>query len=160
MNCAQRTQAVGCDRLLMSDIRPQRRAVSALGPLRTSPSGKQWLSFNVREELLHGLTIGATVPVACAGVRETTEAVVRAGAARHVRHLAGRARGGRPRSQYAVATPRSARRCERTRTRHDGLAAAPIKGFVIRCGNPSILLLNLADRITFHVYLRLSIDRD
>jgi hypothetical protein len=101
------------------------------------------------------------VPVARAGVSETTEAVVTlAGAARHVRHLADQACGGRPRSQYAAATPRSARRCERTRTRHDGLAAAPIKGFVIRCGNPSILLLNLADRITFHVYLRLSIDRD
>jgi hypothetical protein len=129
--------------------------------LRTSPSGKQWLSFNVREDLLRGLTIGVTVPVARAGVSETTEAVVA-----ELEPLGTFATWqaepavGRPRSQYAAATPRSARRCERTRTRHDGLAAAPIRGFVIRCGNPSILLLNLADRITFHVYLRLSIDRD
>ena len=92
-------------------------------------TGKQWLSFNVRKDLLRGLTIGSTVPVARSGVSETTEAVVTlAGAARHVRHLAGRACGGRPQSQYAAVTPRSARRCERTRTRNDGLAAAPING--------------------------------
>jgi HlyD family secretion protein len=39
-------------------------------------TGKQWLSFNAREDVLNGLTIGATVEVARSGVRETTPAVV------------------------------------------------------------------------------------
>ena len=30
-------------------------------------TGKQWLSFNAREDLLHGLTVGATVDVGAAG---------------------------------------------------------------------------------------------
>jgi HlyD family secretion protein len=37
---------------------------------------KQWLSFNVREDFLRGLTVGTTVDVARAGTRETTPAVV------------------------------------------------------------------------------------
>ncbi len=37
---------------------------------------KRWLSFNAREDLLHGLKVGATVDVARPGVRETTPAVV------------------------------------------------------------------------------------
>jgi HlyD family secretion protein len=28
-------------------------------------TGKQWLSFNVREDMLHGLTVGSKVDVAC-----------------------------------------------------------------------------------------------
>jgi HlyD family secretion protein len=39
-------------------------------------TGKQWLSFNAREDFLRGLTVGAKVDVARAGVRETTPAVV------------------------------------------------------------------------------------
>jgi HlyD family secretion protein len=39
-------------------------------------SGKQWLSFNAREDLLRGLTVGTKVDVARAGGRETTPAVV------------------------------------------------------------------------------------
>ena len=37
---------------------------------------KQWLSFNAREDLLHGHVVGATVEVARAGGRETAPAVV------------------------------------------------------------------------------------
>jgi HlyD family secretion protein len=44
--------------------------------LAIAAAGKPWLSFNVREDLLHGLTIGTVVPVARAGVNETTRAVV------------------------------------------------------------------------------------
>ena len=44
--------------------------------LAIAAAGKQWLSFNVREDLLRGLTIGTVVPVARAGVNETTQAVV------------------------------------------------------------------------------------
>src|SRR5215510_4350426 len=39
-------------------------------------AGKQWLSFNAREDTLHGLTVGAKVDVARAGARELTPAVV------------------------------------------------------------------------------------
>jgi HlyD family secretion protein len=39
-------------------------------------AGQQWLSFNAREDLLHGLTVGTTVPIARAGARDTTPAVV------------------------------------------------------------------------------------
>jgi HlyD family secretion protein len=39
-------------------------------------AGKQWLSFNAREDLLRGLTVGAKVDFAWAGAREPTPAVV------------------------------------------------------------------------------------
>jgi HlyD family secretion protein len=39
-------------------------------------TGKPWLSFNAREDLLHGLTVGATVGVARLGARATAPAVV------------------------------------------------------------------------------------
>ena len=38
--------------------------------------GKRWLSFNAREDLLHGLTVGTTVDVARPGVQPPTPAVV------------------------------------------------------------------------------------
>jgi HlyD family secretion protein len=44
--------------------------------LAIAATGKQWLSFNAREDLLHGLTVGTVVQVARAGARETTPAVV------------------------------------------------------------------------------------
>jgi HlyD family secretion protein len=73
---------------------------------------KRWLSFNAREDLLHGLTVGVTVDVARPG-GETTDACRRhrAVAARAVRDLAGRAGGRRSRSHYAAPAPRSAARC-------------------------------------------------
>jgi HlyD family secretion protein len=39
-------------------------------------SHKQWLSFNVREDFLHGLTVGSKVDVVRQGTRETTPAIV------------------------------------------------------------------------------------
>ena len=39
-------------------------------------TGKQWLSFNVREDLLRGLTVGAKVDVARPGRRQPTPAMV------------------------------------------------------------------------------------
>jgi HlyD family secretion protein len=44
--------------------------------LAIAETGKQWLSFNAREDLLRGLTVGAKVDVARAGAREPTPAVV------------------------------------------------------------------------------------
>ena len=44
--------------------------------LAIAATGKQWLSFNAREDLLRGLTVGTTVQVARAGARETMPAVV------------------------------------------------------------------------------------
>jgi len=44
--------------------------------LAIQETGKQWLSFNAREDVLHGLTVGATVAIARPGARETTPAVV------------------------------------------------------------------------------------
>jgi HlyD family secretion protein len=39
-------------------------------------TGKQWLSFNVREDFLHGISVGMTVDVARIGTRETIPALV------------------------------------------------------------------------------------
>ena len=44
--------------------------------LAIEESGRQWLSFNVREDFLRGLGVGTTVDVMRQGVRETTPAVV------------------------------------------------------------------------------------
>jgi HlyD family secretion protein len=44
--------------------------------LTIAETGKQWLSFNVREDALHGLTVGATADVARPGAREPTPAIV------------------------------------------------------------------------------------
>jgi HlyD family secretion protein len=38
--------------------------------------GKRWLSFNAREDLLHGLTVGAKVDIVRPGMRESMPAVV------------------------------------------------------------------------------------
>ena len=77
--------------------------------LAIEETGKRWLSFNAREDLLHGLTVGATVDVARPGAASTDACRRhRAAAARAVRDLAGRARGRRSRSQYAAPAPRSA----------------------------------------------------
>jgi HlyD family secretion protein len=44
--------------------------------LAIAANGKQWLSFNAREDLLRDLTVGTTVQVARAGARDTMPAVV------------------------------------------------------------------------------------
>ena len=57
-------------------------------------AGKQFLSLNARDDLLHGLTVGTSVNVRRSGAAEKTSALVPATPARHVRDLAGRACGG------------------------------------------------------------------
>jgi len=44
--------------------------------LAIAETGKQWLSFNAREDFLHGLTVGAKVDVARPGESTPTPAVV------------------------------------------------------------------------------------
>jgi HlyD family secretion protein len=44
--------------------------------LAIEETGKRWLSFNAREDFLHGLTVGSKVDVARTGAREATPAVV------------------------------------------------------------------------------------
>ena len=44
--------------------------------LAIQEAGKSWLSFNVREDLLHGLTIGTVIEVARAGASRAIPAVV------------------------------------------------------------------------------------
>ena len=44
--------------------------------LAIEETGKQWLSFNAREDFLHGIRVGMTVDVGRMGTRETTPALV------------------------------------------------------------------------------------
>jgi HlyD family secretion protein len=44
--------------------------------LAIEATGKRWLSFNAREDFLHGLTVGTKVDVARPGARELTPAIV------------------------------------------------------------------------------------
>src|SRR5262245_7673914 len=44
--------------------------------LAIAEAGKQWLSFNAREDMLHGLTVGAKADVTRAGARDSMPAVV------------------------------------------------------------------------------------
>jgi HlyD family secretion protein len=44
--------------------------------LAIEDTGKRWLSFNAREDLLQGLTVGTKVGVARPGARQLTSAVV------------------------------------------------------------------------------------
>ena len=44
--------------------------------LAIAATGQQWLSFNAREDLLRGLTVGTAVQVARAGARDTVPAVI------------------------------------------------------------------------------------
>jgi HlyD family secretion protein len=86
-------------------------------------AGKQWLSFNAREDTLRGLTVGAKLDVARAGARSRRpRSSPSARAAWLVRDLAGRARCRRSRPQHAAPAARSARRCERLPARDDRLA--------------------------------------
>jgi hypothetical protein len=74
-----RSDRCGCDLPvhLADDGQGHRRRVRAGQPVLTiAEAGKQWLSFNAREDLLHGLTVGSTVDVARLGVTATMPAVV------------------------------------------------------------------------------------
>jgi HlyD family secretion protein len=44
--------------------------------IKRRTAGRQWLSFNAREDFLKGRTVGTTVEVARAGTRETMPSVV------------------------------------------------------------------------------------
>jgi HlyD family secretion protein len=44
--------------------------------LTIAAAGKQWLSFNVREDMLRGLTVGTAIQISRAGASETAPAVV------------------------------------------------------------------------------------
>ncbi len=77
--------------------------------LMVEAAGKQWLSFNVREDYLDGLAVGKAVRRDAERRRwRDQRRRHRIAAARNVRYLAGRAgyRGSRP--QHAALAPRSA----------------------------------------------------
>ena len=65
-----RAPADGVVTVIVAEIGENVRAGQPV--LAIQAAGKQWLSFNAREDLLRGLTIGTTVDVARPGVRETT----------------------------------------------------------------------------------------
>ena len=69
-----RAPADGIVSVIVAEIGENVRAGQPV--LAIEETGKRWLSFNVREELLHGLAVGAAVDVARPGTRETTPAVV------------------------------------------------------------------------------------
>ena len=95
-------------------------------------TGKQWLSFNAREDALQGLTVGSKSRRRMGG-RQQTDAGDRhrADAARVVRDLASRAGRRRSRPQHGSAAARSAGRSSEARARHDGLARS-LKHIVFR----------------------------
>jgi len=69
-----RAPADGLVSVLVAEIGENVRAGQAV--LAIQETGKAWLSFNVREDFLKGLTIGTRVGVAHAGAAETMPAVV------------------------------------------------------------------------------------
>jgi multidrug efflux pump subunit AcrA (membrane-fusion protein) len=84
--------------------------------LAIQETGKQWLSFNAREDLLRGLTVGASVDVGRAGASGPTCGRHRARAAR------GRSRPGRPSAPSATTI---ATHCACASTRKDATAFEP-----------------------------------
>jgi len=69
-----RAPADGIVSVIVAEIGENVRAGQPV--LAIDETGKHWLSFNAREDLLHGLTVGATVDVSRLGVRETMPAAV------------------------------------------------------------------------------------
>jgi HlyD family secretion protein len=69
-----RAPADGVVSVIVAEIGENVRAGQPV--LAIAETGKQWLSFNAREDLLRGLTVGAKVDVARPGGREPTPAVV------------------------------------------------------------------------------------
>jgi HlyD family secretion protein len=69
-----RAPADGVVSVIVAEIGENVRAGQPV--LAIQEAGKQWLSFNAREDLLRGLTVGTMVDVARPGVREATPAVV------------------------------------------------------------------------------------
>jgi HlyD family secretion protein len=69
-----RAPADGIVSVIVAEIGENVRAGQPV--LAIQETGKRWLSFNAREDLLHGLTVGTTVDVSRQGMRETTPATV------------------------------------------------------------------------------------
>ena len=69
-----RAPADGVVTVIVAEIGENIRAGQPV--LAIEETGKRWLSFNAREDLLRGLTVGAKVEVARQGARESTPAVV------------------------------------------------------------------------------------
>ena len=69
-----RAPADGIVSVIVAEIGENVRAGQPV--LAIQEAGKPWLSFNVREDLLHGLVVGAAVAVARPGAGETVPAVV------------------------------------------------------------------------------------
>ncbi len=90
--------------------------------LMVEAMGRQWLSFNVREDHLGGLAMGATVSVSAN--RRCWRRQIRhhrTSAAGHLRDLAGRAGDRRSRPQHTPPASRSAGVAGRAGARHDRL---------------------------------------
>jgi len=69
-----RAPAEGIVSVIVAEIGENVRASQPV--LAIQESGKHWLSFDTREDLLHGLTVGAMVDVSRQGMRETMPAAV------------------------------------------------------------------------------------
>jgi HlyD family secretion protein len=69
-----RAPADGVVSVIVAEIGENVRAGQPV--LAIAEAGKQWMSLNAREDLLHGLTVGATVSVMRPGARELMPAVV------------------------------------------------------------------------------------
>src|SRR5262249_18196861 len=69
-----RSPADGVVTVIVAEVGENIRAGQPV--LAIEETGKRWLSFNAREDRLHGLTVGATVGVARPGGREPTRAVL------------------------------------------------------------------------------------
>jgi HlyD family secretion protein len=69
-----RAQADGMVSVIVAEIGENIHAGQPV--LVIEATGKQWLSFNAREDLLYGLTVGAQIDVAWVGAREPMRALV------------------------------------------------------------------------------------
>jgi HlyD family secretion protein len=69
-----RAPADGVVSVIVAEIGENVRAGQPV--LAIQETGKHWLSFDTREDLLHGLTVGAMVDVSRQGMRETMPAAV------------------------------------------------------------------------------------
>jgi HlyD family secretion protein len=69
-----RAPAEGVVSVIVAEVGENIRAGQPV--LAIEATGERWLSFNAREDLLHGITVGTTVGVARPGTREPTPAVV------------------------------------------------------------------------------------
>ena len=69
-----RTPADGIVSVIVAEVGENIRAGQPV--LAIEATGKRWLSFNAREDTLHGMTVGTTVGVRTAGTKQATPALV------------------------------------------------------------------------------------